>query len=117
MKIRGKQLSCIRMQSEKSLQTRIMAACKRKEKECPYFYYERRIAQGIGYRKGLPDMFLVYRGIHVEVELKREDGHLSVLQEVRRKRFEEMSTPFYVVRSLSDFDKIFADIDAILDRQ
>ena len=44
-------------------------------------YWEHRSGQGgLGYKKGAPDFFAVYNGIHIEIECKGSDGKQSAMQ-------------------------------------
>lgn len=51
--------------------------------------FERRQAGGFSYKKGIPDIYVVVDGIHVEIEVKRPGGQLSVMQEKFRDRCAE----------------------------
>ena len=45
-------------------------------------YWEHRSGQGgFGYKKGAPDFFVVYDGLHIEVEVKGVDGRQSTMQQ------------------------------------
>lgn len=43
-------------------------------------FVERRNAGGFSYKKGLPDLYAVVNGIHVEIEVKQPGGELSTMQ-------------------------------------
>ena len=43
--------------------------------------YERRSAGGFNYKKGISDIYAVFNGRHIEIEVKRADGRQSVMQE------------------------------------
>ena len=51
-----------------------------KEKGYPV-YVERRQAGGFSYKKGIPDLYAVYYGLHIEIEVKKVGGELSTMQE------------------------------------
>ena len=91
------------MASEINLQKRILTYCKQLSNINNLFYYERRIAQGIGYKKGLPDLFIVYNGRHVEIELKDKKGSLSPLQLYYREHFKKANITHAVIRSFDEF--------------
>lgn len=63
----------------------------------------RRDSATINYRRGLPDIFVVYKNIHIEVEVKTPEGELSIDQIKWGERFRRMGTPYLVARSLTDF--------------
>ena len=45
-------------------------------------YWEHRSGQGgLGYKKGLPDFFAVYNGVHLEIEVKGQEGKQSAMQQ------------------------------------
>lgn len=69
-------------------------------------WYERRQAGGFNYKKGAPDLFVVYNGIHIEVEVKQQDGERSPLQEKWEKRCKNKYKCEYVcVYSFLEFKK------------
>ena len=47
----------------------------------PLYYEHRSGSGGWNYKRGVPDLFFVYNGLHVEVELKAPNGKLSTMQE------------------------------------
>lgn len=47
----------------------------------PLFYDHRSGSGGYSYKKGIPDLYIVINGIHIECELKAPDGKLSSMQE------------------------------------
>ena len=51
----------------------------------------------------MPDIYVVYRNVHIEVEIKTDTGELSVDQIKWGERFRRMGTPYLVARSLTDF--------------
>ena len=51
------------------------------QKQGQPIFFERRQACGGNYKKGIPDIYAVYKGIHVEIEVKAEKGSLSAMQE------------------------------------
>lgn len=85
---------------------------KLKEEGKPIFY-ERRQAGGFSYKKGIPDLYCVYYGYHIEIEVKAENGELSVMQE----KFRDMCTKnkiFWICsNSLDDFKIKFGHIESI----
>ena len=64
---------------------------------------ERRIAIGIGYKVGLPDLWGIYNGRHFEIELKGPDGKRSSVQIKREKELTEVGASYAVIDNLEDF--------------
>ena len=71
----------------------------------PHCYVERRSPYGFSYKKGIPDLFFVYKGIHVEVEVKKRDGIISTMQLKRRERFKNLGINYIEARSKEDVKK------------
>jgi hypothetical protein len=58
-------------------------------------------------RRGVPDrLCLLPNGLYFFVEVKREDGRLSKLQEITFKKFLSLGHPVYVVRSIEEVEKL-----------
>jgi len=74
------------------------------KKGCP-ITWERRDASGLGYRKGRCDLFVVYNGLHIEVEVKTKTGLLSSMQETWQRYCQAHSINHIVVRSREEFAK------------
>lgn len=88
---------------EKKIQASIISYLK--HCNLPIFY-EKRQAGGYNYRKGIPDLYVVINGKHVEIEIKKEDGKRSNLQIKRENWFKEKNIDYYVCRSLEEFKEI-----------
>ena len=74
----------------------------------PLFYEHRSGSGGLNYKKGIPDFYIVINGMHVEVELKAADGHLSTMQEKFKYRCEKIwHIPYCCPHSLEEFKKFF----------
>ena len=79
------------------------------EEGLPLFYEHRSGSGGYNYKKGIPDLYLVINGIHIECELKTEEGKLSTMQEKFRWRCKsEWKMDYVCPRSLEEF-KTFLD--------
>lgn len=89
------------MTPEKKVQNDIISYLKSLD-----VFYERRQAGGFSYKKGIPDLYFVYNGQHVEVEVKKDGGSLSVMQEKFRDMCKDKSIKWACVSSLEEF-KIF----------
>lgn len=81
------------------------------DKGLPLFY-ERRQSGGFSYKKGLPDMYFVYKGVHVELELKAENGSPSSMQLMWQRKFRELyHIEDYIVSSVDEVKEIIKKID------
>lgn len=65
-------------------------------------YVERRQAGGFSYKSGIPDLYAIYNGKHIEIETKTEDGELSSMQEVWKRFFNNIGVIYICARSLDD---------------
>lgn len=72
---------------EKRIQNEILDYLKDLKLNGYPIFYERRQAGGGSYRKGMPDIYAVISGIHIEIEVKAPNGSLSTLQEKYRDYF------------------------------
>lgn len=67
----------------------------------------RRDAGGYNYKKGLPDCYFVYNGIHVELEFKAPDGKPSTMQLMWQRKFKQLyNIDDYIVSSLEEVEEI-----------
>ena len=74
--------------------------------------HEPREAGGFTYRKGRADLWLVYMGTHVEVEVKAPGGTMSPMQYKWADYCKQHGVPCYCVSSVEDLYNIFIAIDA-----
>lgn len=65
-------------------------------------YVERRQISGVGAKKGKPDLWVVYKGHHVEVEVKEPGGELSTMQIIQIEKFKSQNVPCIVVESVEE---------------
>lgn len=72
--------------SETLLQTKVMKYFKKLQLEGHPFFYARRTAEGLSYEEGVPDLYCVYNGIHIEIELKILDGSVRTRQEAFERK-------------------------------
>lgn len=83
---------------EKRVQTQITNYLK----TLPNCYVERRSSYGFSYKKGIPDIFFVFQGKHVECEIKKETGTTSSMQDYYKKYFLSIGVLYVEVHSLID---------------
>lgn len=92
--------------SENQIQKQVINYIKKLEEEGYPIFYERRQAGGFNYKKGRPDLFVVYNGIHIEVEMKKVGGEQSSMQEKFQNRCENKYNCAYICcDSLESFIK------------
>lgn len=94
------------MKKEKTIQASIIKYIKDLESKGYPVYIERRSSGGPGYKMGSADLFIVYNGKHVEVEVKNEIGELKPLQEKWRSFCVKNHISYILARSLDDIKKI-----------
>ena len=88
---------------EKKVQNKIIDYLKHLRKSGHPIEFERRQAGGFNYDKGKPDIWIVYNGIHIEVEVKQKNGYLSINQQKWKERFEKINCKYMTVDSFEDF--------------
>lgn len=89
------------MTPEKHVQNAIMKYLSELSKNEPVFY-ERRQAGGFSYKMGIPDLYAVYNGTHIEIEVKRPGGSLSIMQEKFRDMCKKNNICWLCAESLND---------------
>lgn len=92
---------------EKKVQDLILSYLKEMKKSGEPLFYERRQAGGASYKKGIPDIYAVYNGIHIEIEVKKPGGKQSTMQEKFQKMCENINIIYICVDNLVDFKEIF----------
>ena len=90
------------MTPEKIVQNAIMLYLKKLESNGERIFIQRRQAGGFNYRMGLPDIYVVYEGIHIEIEVKSKTGHQSEMQKKWEKKFKELNIPYLLCNSVDD---------------
>lgn len=98
------------MTPEKKVQNSIINYLQNlQDKEYPLFY-DRRSPGAPNYKKGIPDLYCVYNGIHIEIEVKQEKGSLSSMQEKWRDRFKKWNIFWVCPLSFEEFKSFFENI-------
>lgn len=90
------------MTPEKEIQNAIVAYFKRLKSTGIDNYVERRQAGGFAYKMGLPDLWVVIFGRHIEIEVKRPGGQARATQEKWAKRFINMGVEYVCADSVTD---------------
>lgn len=91
------------MTPEKMIQSKIILYLSKLADKGHPIFYERRQAGGFAYKKGLPDIYIVYNGKHIEVEVKCKGGQLSPMQETWARRFKQLGITHYVADDVEKF--------------
>lgn len=98
------------MTPEKRIQNKILAYLKDlKEKNYPIFY-QRREAGGFAYKKGIPDIYCVVNGRHIEIEVKADNGQLSSMQITYKEMFEKIGIKYIVAKSVEDVSEVIKEL-------
>lgn len=97
-----------RMKDEKSIQNKILKYLKTVE-NC---FVMRREAGGFTYRKGLPDIYCIYKGKHIEIEVKDPKGEQSMMQKKQQEILENAGAIYILATSLEDVQKKIWEIFA-----
>ena len=100
------------MTPEKIVQNAIIAKLKDLSKSVP-IYVERRNAGGFSYKKGIPDLYAIINGIHLEIEVKQPGGSLSPMQEKFRDRCKALNIAWVCLDSA---DNVSSIVEGLLKR-
>lgn len=90
------------MTPEKRIQNKIIDFLK----TIPNLQYERRQAGGFNYKAGAPDLWFVYCGRHVEIEVKAPGGFATGLQLIAEQKYRSAGALYWRGESFESF-KIF----------
>lgn len=89
---------------EKVLQGKVISHLKALKKQGVPIFWEKRQAGGFNYKKGLPDIYIVLNGRHIELELKTPNKTKFIRPEqlMRMREFELMGVPVLVSNDLEE---------------
>lgn len=90
------------MTPEKEVQNAIISYFKNLRDKGIDNYVERRQAGGFSYKIGLPDLWVIIQGRHIEIEVKQANGNLRATQEKWAKRFEQLGVIYICAKSVDD---------------
>lgn len=99
------------MTPEKRIQNKIVDYLNERQAFGAPIFVERRNAGGFSYKKGIPDLYAVINGKHVEIEVKQPDGELEPMQEKFRQKCERLNITWVCATCVEDVNAI---VDAIL---
>ena len=101
------------MTPETRVKSTIMDYLLKLKKDGAPIFYDRRQAGSFNYKKGIPDIYVVYYGIHIEVEVKAPGGHLSTMQEKYRDVFKKLGIRWICVENVEELKKHLEHIERI----
>lgn len=90
------------MTPEKRIQNAIVKYLNDLAKAGMPVFVERRNAGGFSYKKGIPDLYAVVNGMHLEIEVKTPEGELEPLQETYRRKCERLRMPWVCATCVDD---------------
>ncbi len=103
------------MKSESAIENSIINYLKELRDSGEPITFEKRVAGGLSYKEGVPDIYFTYYGFHFEVEVKNAKGQLRTMQETYRRLLLMRHVPHFVVNSLDLFKAIIVDIIELKD--
>lgn len=98
------------MTPEKIVQTAILKYLKKLSETQPLFF-ERRQVGGLSYKKGIADIYAVYDGLHIEIEVKKPGGHQSAMQEKFEEKCKKIGIPYLCVDSVDQVVAFFESLN------
>ena len=98
------------MTPEKKVQNEILKYLDKLEKDGRKIFHERRQAGGFNYKKGIPDIYCVVNGKHIEIEVKKPGGKLSTMQEKFRDKCELLNINWIVVDDISELKEYMQEV-------
>ena len=104
------------MTPEKKIQNSIIDYLTKLEKAREPIFFERRQAGGFSYKKGIPDLYAVYYGIHIEIEVKAINGKLSTMQEKFEEKCKKLKIPYVCAKNVQDVQKLLEQVKNIAKR-
>lgn len=69
-------------------------------------FVQRREAGTPAYKKGMPDLYCVYKGVHYEIECKDPKGETSIMQDKQRIILENAGCVYILAKTLDDVTSI-----------
>ena len=95
---------------ETKIQKKILDYLKSLKELGEPIFYERREAIGLSYKKGIPDIYAVYNGIHIEIEVKTPEGELSTMQEKFRDRCKQINILWICARNVKEVEEFIIQL-------
>lgn len=104
------------MTPEKKVQNEIINFLSNLKKAGEPIDFERRQAGGFSYRKGIPDIYAVYYGFHIEIEVKAINGRQSTMQEKFEEKCKKLKIPYVCAKNVQDVQKLLEQVKNIAKR-
>lgn len=79
------------MTPEKIVQNAIVKFLTEQQHSGLPVFFERRNAGGFSYKKGIPDLYAVLNGVHLEIEVKAPGCSLTTMQEKFRDKCKRLN--------------------------
>ena len=95
------------MGNEHKVQDDIIDYLKSLEEAGYPVWHDRRQAGGLGYKEGKPDLYAVFAGIHIEIEVKGIGGSPSPRQLAYERDMKDLGTPYIRPGSYKEFVEWF----------
>lgn len=105
------------MTPEKVVQNAIVAYVKLLAKKGEPVYIERRQAGGFSYKMGIPDLYAVYKGQHIEIEVKAPGKTLRPMQEKWRDKCQQLNIKYICADNIDDIKTLFAELSDVKQTQ
>lgn len=94
------------MTPEKIVQNAIIDYFVKLENEGLPIMHDRRQAGGFSYKKGIPDLYAVVNGRHIEIEVKRPGGSQSSMQIKYQLKCKMLNIPYVCADCVEDVKKL-----------
>lgn len=92
------------MTPEKRVQNTVISYLHKWQEQGYPVFVERRQAGSFNYRKGIPDLYAVVDGIHLEIEVKRPGGELSIMQQKFRDKCKQLHIKWCCASNIDDIE-------------
>lgn len=98
------------MTPEKRVQNAIVDYLHELEKADAPVFVERRNAGGFSYKKGIPDLYAVVNGFHMEIEVKQPGEELSTMQMKFRDKCKRLNICWVCADRVEDVSTIVEEL-------
>lgn len=98
------------MTPEKRVQTKILNYLKQLKDRGEPIFFERREVGGFSYKKGSPDLWGIYNGLHFEIEVKKVGGHTSPMQDKFASKMQQVGALYILADQLDDVVSVFENL-------
>ena len=98
------------MTPEKQVQNGIINYLKTLKDKGEPLYYERRQAGGFSYHMGIADLYAVYNGLHIEIEVKKLNGRTSTMQDKWAEKCQQLNILYICAKSVDEVKVFFENL-------